>query len=327
MKAAILYDRAAVEGDMPDQRDALLQAGTIREALGDLGYHTLEMGVNLDLGSLVDEIKAQAPAFAVNLVESLEGRGSLIHLVPALLDALGLPYTGSGTEAIFSTSNKPMAKEILAGSAIPTPEWFRPDGLSRPFPLEGVFIIKSVWEHASVGLGDHSVVAVRSSSELIEAMEKQRQALGSRCFAERYVEGREFNLSILAGPEGPEVLPPAEIRFEGYPPEKRRVVDYRAKWDEESFEYRHTVRSFQFPEQDDPLIRELRERAAECWRLFGLRGYARVDFRVDQDQRPWVLEINANPCLSPDAGFAAAAERAGLGFPEILGRILDDMRT
>jgi D-alanine-D-alanine ligase len=114
------------------------------------------------------------------------------------------------------------------------------------------------------------------------------------------------------------------MRFEDYPPGKLKMVDYRAKWDEESFESRHTMRCFRFPPSDGPLLQRLTDLAKRCWHLFDLRGYARVDFRVDEGGRPWVLEINANPCLSPDAGFIAAAGEAGLTYRQVVNRILHD---
>ena len=101
-------------------------------------------------------------------------------------------------------------------------------------------------------------------------------------------------------------------------------VGYRAKWDEESYEYRHTPRRFDFPESDAPLLERLRQTARACWHLFGLQGWARVDFRVDAEGHPWVLEVNANPCLSPDAGFAAALDRAGIDYGAAMERILAD---
>jgi D-alanine-D-alanine ligase len=114
------------------------------------------------------------------------------------------------------------------------------------------------------------------------------------------------------------------MRFVGYPPGKRKVVGYRAKWDDGSFESLHSQRSFEFAESDDPLLQELVDMSRRCWHLFGMRGYARVDFRVDEDNQPWVLEINANPCLSPDAGFMAAAAEAGLSYKEVVERIIQD---
>jgi D-alanine-D-alanine ligase len=144
--------------------------------------------------------------------------------------------------------------------------------------------------------------------------------------AEVYVEGREFNLALLSAREGVELLPPAEIVFDHYPEGKRRVVCYRAKWEEDSFEYGHTPRSFDFL-CGPSVIQRLEEIARACWDLFGLAGYARVDFRVDKEERPWVLEVNTNPCLSPDAGFAAAAARAGLSMTRVVERIVEDAAT
>jgi D-alanine-D-alanine ligase len=154
-------------------------------------------------------------------------------------------------------------------------------------------------------------------------MEARREMLGGACLAEVYIDGREFNLSLLAGEEGPEVLPPAEIRFDAYPPGKIRVVGYRSKWEEGSFEFANTPRTFAFTGKDEPLLAHLKELALACWNLFDLAGYARVDFRVDHQGRPWILEVNTNPCLSPDAGFFAAARQAGLAFPQVIARIID----
>jgi D-alanine-D-alanine ligase len=141
---------------------------------------------------------------------------------------------------------------------------------------------------------------------------------------ESYVEGREFNLALLEGPgRRPQVLPPAEIQFKSFPDGTPRIVGYAAKWEDDSEEFARTPRRFDFPEGDRELLDSLRQLALRCWSLFGLRGYARVDFRVDAQGLPWVLEVNTNPCLSPNAGFLAAAERAGLSPTEVIRRIVE----
>jgi D-alanine-D-alanine ligase len=268
------------------------------------------------------------PDLVFNLVESVEGHGRLVHLAAAVLDFLRVPYTGAPTDTLFLTSNKLLTKRILGASGIPTPPYFRYEDLrTAEGPLDQPYIIKSVWEHASVGLDEDSVVFLTNSRELLAEMGRRKEKLGGECFAEKYIDGREFNLSILASDEGPEVLPLAEMKFVNYPPGKWRVVGYRAKWDESSQEYRGTVRSFQFSPDEEPLLAELKEMARKCWNLFSLRGYGRVDFRVDQSNRPWVLEINANPCLSLDAGFFAATTRAGLSYKEMVRRIIQDSGT
>jgi D-alanine-D-alanine ligase len=189
----------------------------------------------------------------------------------------------------------------------------------------GPYIVKSVWEHASIGIDEASVVETPHKAAAV-ARKRQRR-YGGEWFAERFIEGREFNLSLLGGADGVELLPPAEMLFVDYPAGKRCIVDYAAKWHAGSFEFRNTVRRFDFAVDDRPLLTELGAIAKSCWRLFGLRGYARVDCRVDAAGRPWVLEVNINPCLSPDAGFTAALERRGLGLAAAIQRIIADMQV
>jgi D-alanine-D-alanine ligase len=120
-----------------------------------------------------------------------------------------------------------------------------------------------------------------------------------------------------------QVLPPAEIDFVGFPAGRPRIVDYEAKWSGHSFAYLNTPRRFDFPPSDAPLLDRLSALAHEAWSLFGVTGYARVDFRVDAAGEPWLLELNVNPCLTPDAGFVAAAERAGLGYDALIAAITE----
>jgi D-alanine-D-alanine ligase len=334
MRVTVVHNAVADEGPA-DELDVLVQANAVGDALRALGHEVETLPAGLELGQLQDRLEGQQPDLVFNLVESLAGHGRLIHLVPSLLDAMGLPYTGSPAEAIWLTSHKVMAKERMVAAGLPTPPWAGPwpqdlpSGLSsRPAghyePSGQRWIIKSLWEHASVGLEADNIIEGASDQSLEQEMEVRAPYLGGNCFAEAFVEGREFNLSILAGPQGPQVLPPAEIIFEGYAPDQPRIVGYRAKWDTDSEEFRHTPRSFDFGPDDRPLLDQLQALALRCWQLFGLRGYARVDFRVDKDSRPWILEINANPCLSPDAGLAAALARAGIEFTRAVKHIVAD---
>jgi D-alanine-D-alanine ligase len=260
-------------------------------------------------------LSALEPYAVFNLVESLEGRGRLLHLVPALLESLRVPFTGCSAHALATTSHKIAAKKLLRQAEIATPVELREAG------GEGPWIVKSVFEHASLGLDDSSVVGDAAAARRI--VEARRAELGGEWFAERFVAGRELNAAILAAPPGPLVLPVAELKFEGYPADKPAIVGYAAKWDVDSFEYRHTVRSF---DVEPELARRVERLALACWDLFGLDGYARVDFRVDASGPAFVLEVNANPCLSPDAGFAAALERAGTPYGDAIGWLVADAR-
>ena len=339
MKVAVIHGEVA-EGAGRDEKDVLVQVDVVSEGLAALGHEPVAVPVSLNLEEAARTLTALHPAIAFNLVESLSGKGSLIHIVPALLDALKIPYTGSGTEAIILTSNKVLAKKWLGAAGLPTPPWFTAAERREELRVSGPWLVKSAWEHASIGLDEDSVIPEADRGRLLAEMEARRDMLGGACLAEAFIDGREFNLSLLAGGRdpgcglngcagpplacrnGPEVLPPAEIRFDAYPSGKVRVVGYRSKWEEGSFEFNHTPRSFEFPETDAPLLARLKELAVRCWRLFDLKGYARVDFRVDKEGRPWILEVNTNPCLSPDAGFHAATLRAGLTFSEVLKRII-----
>src|SRR5690606_9101096 len=148
------------------------------------------------------------PACVFNLVESLGGRGELIGVVPRLLAADGLPFTGSGADALQLTSHKTVAKRLMAAAGIRTPEWLG-DGDAPRTEDDGRWIVKSVWEHASFGLDDSSVVTGRQAAR--ELIARRARDLGGEWFAERYVDGREFNLSLLERNGEPEVLPAAEM--------------------------------------------------------------------------------------------------------------------
>lgn len=325
MDVVVLRDRVSPNAS-PDELDVLLQAEAICEALERMAHSPRVMEFCLDLQAVREALGDIRPAFVFNLVESVEGQGRLIHLSPTLLEMMGLPYTGSDALAIYTTSNKLLAKKLLRAAGIATPPWLAAEDLKENAPRPGrAYIIKSQWEHASIGLSEASIIRPEGQSgPLLKELAGGRARLRDEGFAEEFIEGREFNLSILANGGRPAVLPPGEIQFLDFPKDKPKIVGYEAKWVEDSFEYGHTPRTFEFDERDRPLLDELSRIALACWSLFGLRGYARVDFRVDNDGKPWVLEINVNPCLSPDAGYAAAVTKAGLTYQQAIERIVTD---
>jgi D-alanine-D-alanine ligase len=264
------------------------------------------------------------PQVVFNLVEALAGVGSRASVFPRLFERLGVAYTGSGPGAMDLTTDKPSCKRRLVEAGIDTPPWAKwrdSKGLARL--IGRAVIIKPTTEDASMGIEDASVARDEDARGLIRTMARRSALLQRKVFAETYVPGREINVSLLAGAAGeePEVLPPAEITFEGFPPDKPHIVGYDAKWQQDSFAYRHTPRRF-LDAADDVLRRQLASVAVRCWHECGLRGYGRVDFRVDADSRPWVIEVNANPCLADDAGFMAAAHEAELSAAQVVDRLL-----
>jgi len=322
MKVLILHDTIP-ETAPQDQKDGLTQAAMVADELRGLGYDPEAVPFSLDLLAFADTLRSIRPAFVFNLVESVGGSGRLIHMAPAVMDQLQTPYSGAGTDALYLTSNKVIAKMIMALRGLPTPQWYSAEKLKGiKLSDAGPYIVKSIWEHASVGMAEDSVLSTTDGTALFERIKGKARRFGGEWFAERFVEGREFNLSLLASEGRPDLLPPAEMVFRHYPSDKVKMVCYRAKWEETSFEYRHTARSFDLGIEDASLMEELGRLATGCWDLFNPRAYARVDFRVDGEGRPWILEVNVNPCLSPDAGFAAAADRAGLNMEAVIRRII-----
>jgi D-alanine-D-alanine ligase len=324
VKVAVLHGKV-MAGAARDEQDVLVQVACVSQALAELGYEPVPVALSLNMAEAANNLLAVKPAFVFNLVEAIEGRGNLIPCAPLLLDALRLPYTGAPAEAMFLSSGKIAAKKIMLGTGISTPDFFAADG---PWPTTlraNRYIIKSQWEHASLGLDESAVFYPSDIEQLRSKILALQERLGGACFAEAFIDGREMNIALLAGAAGVEVLPPAEIIFADYPPDKVRMLCYDAKWTPDSFEYEHTRRTFDFPPQDEPLLRQLAEISTHCWEVFNLRGYARVDFRIDEAGKPWVLEINANPCLSPDGGFVAAAAKGGLDYNELIGRIIQDI--
>ena len=139
---------------------------------------------------------------------------------------------------------------------------------------------------------------------------------------ERYIDGREFNVALVERKGKPHALPIGEMMFEDWDDDKPRIVGYAAKWDEAAPEYSGTPRVFDWHRKEPGLRDALEQASKDCWSLFGLRGYARVDFRVDAEGRPFILEINPNPCLEPNAGVAAACAQAGLSYVQLIDDIV-----
>jgi len=312
----VLHEQIGTDG-RSDELDTLAQAEQVAAALRKAGNRVSTMQTGLDLDATLASITAQRPDCVFNLVESLGGDGRMIHFVPTLLSKVGIPFTGCSGDAIFLSSQKQLAKQWMRLNAIPTPDCLTRDATSH----EGVdrWIVKSRWEHASFGMDDGCVVnGAKAAQARIESCTGRD---GGEWFAEQFVDGREFNVSILEIDGQPHVLPIAEIGFVGFPPGKPKIVGYAAKWDVDAPEYHATPRVF--PALNAGLSNKLTLLARKCWASFGLCGYARVDFRVDAQGTPWVLEVNANPCLSRDAGFAAAAHGAEFSYEQLIGLIVE----
>ncbi len=317
-KVVVLINVLSANADK-DELDVLDQASFAEEALEQLGYETERLFMDLNLSETAEQLHKINPLFVFNLVESLEKDAQLIHLAPLLLEHLHIPFTGCRSESMFITSNKTLTKKMMSAAGLPTPKQI--DNIkTQKVEHTKQYIAKPIWEDASVGISDENIL--RGDVQIIQAFLDKHPDIPY--FFEEYIGGREFNISVLGGSKGPEVLPIPEILFEDFPEGKPKIIGYNAKWDESSFEYHHTNRAFGLEKKEPQLAKRLKQICLDSWNLFGLKGYARVDLRVDEQGNPWILEINANPCLSEDAGFYAAVQEAGYTFPQVIKRIIED---
>jgi D-alanine-D-alanine ligase-like ATP-grasp enzyme/ribosomal protein S18 acetylase RimI-like enzyme len=299
----------------PDEIDSIVTAEAVTAALQSLGYAAEIVALAPGLAAL-ETLPARRPLVVFNLVDAVDGDCRLAPMVPARLDALGLPYTGAGTSAWLETLSKVATKLKLRAAGLPTPDWSE-DGSGLDPDLR--VIVKPIWEHGSLGIDAASVVRTSDAPRLIA---ERTGAWRTEHFAEGFIKGREFAASLIEGPEGVEVLPLRETVFQGFAADAPQITGYDAKWTPESAAWSGTPRRFGIESDEPALAAELQRLALACWRLFGVRGYARVDFRVDASGAPFILEVNMNPCLGRDAGFAASAAHAGLSYEGLVARIV-----
>jgi len=339
MRTVILHN-AVPDDAPPEDLDTLVQVDVVAAAIEQLGRQPMKLSCTLDLAAMCDRLREARPEMIFYLVESLAGFDALAHLPAEAIEAIGLPHTGSGAFALALANHKIRAKRLLRQAGLPTPPWIENGNVVREgravhegfeeseelasWPSRSSWILKNLVDQGSRDMEDDAVLCDVAWPELRERLRHRAERLGRPCFAEQFIAGREFVVVLLAGPNGPETLPPSEIEFRDFPADKPRIVGYRAKWRDDCREYHQTPRRFNFDPSDKPLLDQLQALARQCWDLFDLHGWARVDFRIDAEGRPWILEVNANPCLSPDAGFVATLQQASISFPEAIARILND---
>jgi len=248
-------------------------------------------------------------SMAFNLCESVDEDPQLTWHPAALLELLGIPFTGSPSAAIMLTTDKLLAKRLMTTNGIRTPNYLVYIGQENfnTSTLRFPVIIKPRFEDASIGIDQESIF--KEEKTLKSGLKEFSERFG-HLLVEEYINGREFNISLLGHPVA-KALPVAEINFSSFPEELYPIVGYRAKWEKNSFEYKHTPRVFP-ADLSQRLQKKLNDTALSCFHLFQLRDYGRVDVRMDSKERIYVLEVNANPCLSPDAGLAAASNKAGM---------------
>ena len=305
-------------------RDVLVQAEAIADAVKDLGHQAVMLPFSGEPQALCESLHHDRVTKVFNLCESINEDPSLIGHPAALLELLNLPFTGSSAFALMLSTDKLAGKLLLQGAGIRTPRFLlyeSPDSLDA-FDLLYPVIAKPRFEDASIGIDQESIFSSRE--EMAHGAERLSTQHGP-LLIEEYIAGREINVALLGAPKL-QVLALAEIDFSAFPDGLYPIVGYRAKWEEDSFEYRNTPRLF--PDDLPPsAVTALHQVALRCCRIFQLRDYGRVDIRLDKALTAHVLEVNANPCLSPDAGFCAAALNQGIDFKGLIRRLIACMDT
>jgi D-alanine-D-alanine ligase len=316
MRVLLLHSDVAPDA-APDEQDTLVQAGAIAGALQSKGHQVSRAPFKPDRAALEALIARLRPDVVFNLVEAVWGRGSYASIAVTMLMELGVPYTGANAAAMAIGGDKLLTKRLLATAGLPTPAWAAPPdwkGVNG-----GRWIVKSVDEDCSLGLDDGAVASGRAA--VLARAQACATEHGGRWFAEDYIDGREFNVCILEENGVPRVLPIAETCFEDWDPKRPRILGHASKWEAASPDFNKTV--FGFSEAQEPeLNAEMARLSAQAFALLGLSGYARLDFRVDEKGRPFILEINPNPSLARNCSLVAAAAAAKMSYADLIETIL-----
>jgi D-alanine-D-alanine ligase len=240
-----------------------------------------------------------------------------------LLDLFGIRYTGADLLALASCLHKQRTKDILLAHGVPTPAYrYLLDEAALADPaLDAVdypWFVKLAHEDASLGITEANLVrdaaALRARSR--ELMREYKQAV----IAERYVEGREINVTVMGNGSEARTLPLHEIDFAAMPSDRPHIVSYAAKWEEGHVDYAGT-KPVPLRDATPAMIAAVEQVALDAYRAVELRDYGRVDLRVDAAGQPWVIDVNPNPDISPDAGVTRAAAAAGMSYPQLVGEI------
>ncbi|HTA20235.1 MAG TPA: hypothetical protein VK989_13140, partial [Polyangia bacterium] len=321
------FEGAEADPENKAREDIKGIAEHVVEILSRDGFVARGLGVTNDVFGAVESIKAYAPDVVFNLCESIGGDSRFEPLLPMLLDREGIAYTGSGPLTLGLSLHKHRAKDVLRARGVPTPEavYVTEPDVSRiaiPFPL----IVKPAREDASVGIYSESVVHDRDAlaRRVTHVLSHYRQP----ALVERYVDGREIYVSMLGRPTGaPEIFPFYEIDFSLMPADRPRIVSFDGKWVEGSDEFIGTkpVPCTNLTPEQKARITEVAQAAFEAMEV---RDYARLDVRLPEHGpdagTPFVIDMNPNCDLSDGAGgYSKAANAAGLGYDEVIRRIVE----
>ncbi len=315
----IYYQTYPKTGPVPEDPDVVQ---CIRQVLVNLNYDVVLLPVNQTVEHITKSVKEEKPSLVFNLCDTFMSRNDLVVNVIALLEMLDVPFTGSGSGAMFLSTDKYLSKKIFDFHHIPYPAFFIvPRGQVPEVPRRLTFplFIKPVGEDASVGVDEASMV--RNDEELRARVSYIHETIKSDALVEEYIDGREFFVTVL----GHGVIKPLEVLeldFSSVPPGRPRVYSHKAKFTRGSDEFKAIM-----PKVAEDLAPEVRKKlneyALQIFRAFGAKSYIRVDFRMSPEGRIYVLEANLNPYLAEDAESVISARASGMTYEELIGEIVD----
>ncbi len=285
-------------------------ARQVEEAVKALGWPVTLIPLQRSLLNFLNRVKEINPDVLVNLCEGYYGRPQWEANVAGIFELMGLPFTGNASKTLAICQDKFQAKAILRASGLPTapaqlvlsPD----DDLDLPFPV----IVKPNNEDASLGIYPTSVV--REPDGYAAQVKRIHETYRQPALVEKYIDGREFNVAVMEN-SAVEALPVSEIDFSQMPAGMPKICSYEAKWFEDHPLYDKTPPVCPAPVDED-LRRRLQSAAVGAFKVMGCRDYARVDFRMDRKGGIHILEVNPNPDISLNAGFARALKAAGIEY-------------
>ena len=319
------YD-AELTGPGIDVSSVEISARSIAAALKSAGFVVDLVGLQgREVFDVLAMMRATKPDLVFNLCESMAGDPRNEPTFAGLLDLFEIPYTGSDLPALAACLHKRRSKDILVGRGVPTPgHRFLATVAELADPaidtLDYPWFLKLAHEDASVGITEENLV--RDPAALRKRAADMMIEFEQPVLAERYIDGREINVTLIGNGDTLEMLPLHEIDFAQMPAGRPRIVSYAAKWEETHVDYAGT-KPVPLRDANPALIARCEQAARGAWDSHGLRDYARVDLRVDKEGQPWVIDVNPNPDISPDAGVARSAAVAGMTYVQLITKLTE----
>lgn len=289
-------------------------------ALKKLGHQVHLVPIFDDLSVLRKAMATFRPHIAFNLLEEFNGQVLYEQNVVSHLELMGLKYTGSNPKGLLISRDKALAKKLLSFHGVKTPEF-------RIFPLEkkGDFsdlkyplFVKTLNEEASLGIAQSSIV--RNEEALRERIRYLHEEFCVDVLVERYIEGREFYVAVM-GNRRLKTFPPWELYFKNPDFQGAKIATYKAKWD---FDYRrkHGITTERALHLDPSLEARMAQICKTAYEALYISGYARMDLRISSDNEIYLIEANPNPDIGFKEDFAEAVEASGVGYPDLLNKLL-----